>query len=114
MVDCNLRPFFHADARATLCVITRSQAWRMTMPAPIRLYRHVLSGHCHRVELMLSLLGLPFEPVEMEFGPTGTRSPPFLSRNAFGQVPVNEDDGLTLADRHPTRFSLFPRHHPPR
>src|SRR3546814_15250629 len=73
----------------------------MTMPAPIRLYRHVLSGHCHRVELMLSLLGLPFEPVEMEFGPTGTRSPQFLRRNAFGQVPVSEDAGLTLPDSNP-------------
>lgn len=69
------------------------------MPAaPIRLYRHVLSGHCHRVELMLSLLGLPCEAVDVEFGPAGTRSPEFLARNAFGQVPVIEDGDLTLAD----------------
>ena len=28
---------------------------------PIRLYRHALSGHSHRVELFLSILDLPFE-----------------------------------------------------
>ena len=71
----------------------------MPTPAtPIRLYRHVLSGHCHRVELMLSLLRLPFEPVDVEFGPAGTRSPEFMARNPFGQVPVIEDGDLTLAD----------------
>ena len=71
------------------------------MPAPtkpIRLYRHVLSGHCHRIELMLSLLGVPFEPVDMAFGPTGTRTPEFLARNPFGQVQVIEDGEVTLAD----------------
>lgn len=71
----------------------------MPAPAPrIRLYRHVLSGHCHRVELMLSLLGLPFEAVDVDFGPAGTRAPEFVARNAFGQVPVIEDGGLTLPD----------------
>lgn len=68
------------------------------MPAPIRLYRHVLSGHCHRVELMLSLLGLPFEAVDVAFGPEGTRSADYLARNPFGQVPMIEDGTLTLAD----------------
>ena len=32
---------------------------------PIKLYRHPLSGHSHRVELFLSLLGLPVELVEV-------------------------------------------------
>ncbi|HYF19379.1 MAG TPA: glutathione S-transferase, partial [Ramlibacter sp.] len=41
----------------------------MTEPRPaepIRLYRLALSGHCHRVELMLSLLGLPCEVVDVD------------------------------------------------
>jgi hypothetical protein len=29
-----------------------------------KLHRHPLSGHCHRVELFLSRLRLPFEAVE--------------------------------------------------
>lgn len=69
-----------------------------TPTQPIRFHRHVLSGHCHRVELMLSLLGLPFEAVDVAFGPTGTRAPEFLARNPFGQVPVIEDGAVTLAD----------------
>jgi len=32
---------------------------------PIKLHRHALSGHAHRVELFLSLLGLPFTLVEI-------------------------------------------------
>ncbi len=71
----------------------------MSTPAmPIRVHRHALSGHCHRVELMLSLLGLPFETVDTDFGPTGSRSPEGLARNPFGQLPVIEDGDLTLAD----------------
>ena len=45
----------------------------MPQPAqPIRLYGFKLSGHSHRAELMLSLLGLPFEfrPVDL---PAGSR-----------------------------------------
>ena len=41
----------------------------MTIPAkPIRLYRHALSGHAHRVELFLSLLGLIGFVVVLSFG----------------------------------------------
>lgn len=27
--------------------------------APVKLYRNPKSGHCHRVELMMALLGVP-------------------------------------------------------
>jgi glutathione S-transferase len=68
------------------------------MPNRIRLYRHPLSGHAHRVELMLSLLGLPIERVDVDFATGEHKSPPFLARNAFGQLPVIDDAGLVLAD----------------
>ena len=32
----------------------------------IKLYRHALSGHSHRVELFLSLLGLEYELVDVD------------------------------------------------
>ena len=35
------------------------------MPKPIRLYRYALSGHAHRVQLMLSLLRLPYDLVDV-------------------------------------------------
>jgi glutathione S-transferase len=65
---------------------------------PIRVFRHPISGHCHRVELALSLLGLPCELVHVELTRGMHKQPEFLARNAFGQVPVIEDGDVTLAD----------------
>ena len=38
----------------------------------LKLYRHALSGHAHRAELALSLLGLPHELVEAAASATAT------------------------------------------
>lgn len=65
---------------------------------PVRLHRHPLSGHCHRVELFLSLLGVPFELVEVDLPGGAHKTPEFLARNPLGQVPVLEDGNLFLAD----------------
>lgn len=64
----------------------------------IMLYRHPLSGHSHRVELMLSLLGLPVELVFVDLMKGAHKTPEFLALNRFGQVPVIDDDGVVLAD----------------
>jgi glutathione S-transferase len=64
----------------------------------VRLHRHTLSGHCHRVELLLSLLGLPFEFVDVDVTRGAHKAPEFLALNAFGQIPVLEDGDLILAD----------------
>jgi glutathione S-transferase len=64
----------------------------------LRLYRHPLSGHCHRVELFLSLLGLPFEGVDVDLFQGAHKAPEFRARNAFGQLPVLEDGDATIAD----------------
>lgn len=66
--------------------------------SPIRLHGFALSGHSHRVQLMLSLLGLPFETVAVDLPAGAHKQPAFLALNAFGQVPVLEDGALTLAD----------------
>jgi glutathione S-transferase len=65
---------------------------------PIRLHRLALSGHSHRVELFLSLLGLPFELVDVDMLAGAHKAPAFLAMNLFGQVPVIEDGDVTLAD----------------
>lgn len=65
---------------------------------PIRLYGFPLSGHAHRVRLMLSLLALPYEEIAVDLTRGEHKRPEFLARNAFGQVPVIEDGALTLAD----------------
>jgi glutathione S-transferase len=69
------------------------------LPAqPIKLYGTPISGHVHRVRLFLSLLELPFDFVELDLRKKATRTPEFLARNPFGQVPVIEDGDVTLAD----------------
>jgi len=64
----------------------------------IRLHHHPLSGHVHRVELFLNLLGLPFEKVHVEFARAEHKSAAFLAINPFGQLPVIEDGNLVIAD----------------
>ena len=64
----------------------------------IRLYRSGLSGHCHRVELFLSMLGLPFELVNVDLAVGSHKRPDFLAMNPFGEVPVIQDSEVTLAD----------------
>ena len=73
----------------------------MTTPrpaAPIKVYSSTVSGHAHRVRLFLSLLGLPFETIEVDLRAGEHKRPDFLCRNAFGQVPVIEDGEVTVAD----------------
>ncbi|SMF14263.1 glutathione S-transferase [Tistlia consotensis] len=69
---------------------------------PIRLYDFELSGHCHRVRLFLSLLGLPVERIAVDLAAGAAKRPEFLARNPFGQVPVIEDpnpeEPVVLAD----------------
>lgn len=65
---------------------------------PIKLYRFRLSGHCHRIELFLALLGLPCELIDIDLPGKQQKSPQFLALNRFGQVPVIDDSGTVLAD----------------
>lgn len=64
----------------------------------VRLYRHPLSGHSHRVELFLSLLGIPFQAVDVNLAAGAHKAPDFLARNPFGQVPVLEDGEAIVCD----------------
>lgn len=65
---------------------------------PIKLYRFPLSGHCHRVQLFLSLLGRPVELIDIDLMQKVQKSPDFLAMNPFGQVPVIQDGAVTVAD----------------
>ena len=76
----------------------------------IRLYRHAVSGHAHRVQLMLSLLDLPFELVEVDLLAKAHKTPEFLALNAFGQVPVVQDGEVTLADSNAILVYLASRY----
>lgn len=79
---------------------------------PIRLYRFALSGHCHRVELFLRLLALPYEAIDVDLRRGEQKTPGYLARNAFGQVPVIEDGEVTLADSNAILVYLQGRYAP--
>lgn len=68
------------------------------MTKSLRLHRHPISGHCHRVETLLSRLELPCELVEVDLLEGEHKQAAFLSKNPLGQVPVLEDGVVTLAD----------------
>lgn len=69
-----------------------------------------LSGHTHRVELLLRALGLPYRyaeaPAEVR------RSETFRALNPLGQIPVLQDGELTLADSNAIMVYLVKRYAP--
>lgn len=55
-----------------------------------------LSGHTHRVENFLSMLGIPYR---LAHSPADVRKlPEFLALNPLGQIPVLQDGEVILAD----------------
>ncbi len=76
----------------------------------IKLYRYALSGHSHRVELFLSLLGLPVELINVNLAAAEQKAPAFLQMNAFGQVPVIQDGDVILADANAILVYLSSRY----
>ena len=63
------------------------------MPVVYRLFQYPGSGNCYKIQLLLELLGLPYETVTVDILAGESRTPAFLARNPAGKVPV-----LQLAD----------------
>ncbi|MGZ2257992.1 glutathione S-transferase family protein [Roseobacter sp. A03A-229] len=68
------------------------------MATPIKLYRNPKSGHCHRVELMLAFLGLPYETIDLDMANGAHKAADYLKISPFGLVPAIDDGGYTLSD----------------
>lgn len=64
----------------------------------IRIHRHPLSGHAHRVELLASLAGINYQLIDVDLLNGEHKKEPFLSLNPAGQVPVIEDGETVIAD----------------
>ncbi len=79
----------------------------------IRLHDYTLSGSCYKVRLLLEFLALEHELVAVDFHP-GRRhkSAEFLRLNPLGQLPVLEDDQVTLRDAQAILAYLARRHDP--
>lgn len=78
--------------------------------SPIKLYRSVVSGHAHRAELFLSLLGLPYAAIDVDLRAGQQRGAEFLALNPFGQVPVIDDNGVVVADSNAILVYLASRY----
>jgi glutathione S-transferase len=81
----------------------------MSEPA-ITLHGTELSGHAHRVALLLRMIGLPYRFVVAP--PEVRRTPDFLKLNPLGQIPVLEDGPLVLADSNAIMVYLVRRYAP--
>ena len=66
---------------------------------PIKLYRNPKSGHCHRVELLLAFLGLPYETIDLDMANGAHKAPEYLKISPFGKVPAigREGNGRSAA-----------------
>jgi glutathione S-transferase len=64
----------------------------------ITLYGHEISGNSYKVRLLLSLLNLEYEWVRVDLMKGEHKSPEYLAKNPFGQVPFLMDGETQLAD----------------
>jgi glutathione S-transferase len=76
----------------------------------ITLHGTELSGHSHRVELLLRMLNLPYRYVP---APAADRATPdFFQLNPLRQIPVLQDGPVTLADSNAILVYLAKRYAP--
>lgn len=68
------------------------------MSNAIRIYRHHLSGHSHRVELFASLAGINVDLVDIDLAGGEHKQAAYLELNSFGQVPTIKDGDVILSD----------------
>jgi glutathione S-transferase len=62
------------------------------------LYDFPPSGNCHKIRIMLSLLGVSYEKRRVNLLKGEQRSADFLKLNPRNKVPVLDDDGIIVAD----------------
>jgi glutathione S-transferase len=82
----------------------------MTEP-DLTLYGLRLSGHSHRAELFLSVLGLPYRFVEVA-GSAQREAPDFRRLNPLGQIPVLTDGPAVIPDSNAILIYLAGRYAP--
>jgi glutathione S-transferase len=64
----------------------------------IELYEFSLSGNCHKIRLMLSLLDLKYKSRVLDGAKHEHKTDAFLTLNPLGQLPVLKDGDLIIRD----------------
>src|SRR5262249_13683394 len=90
------RPGGKADRRADP---VRPARVPRTPALAVRLYNSQLSGNCYKVRLLLTLLGIPFERIEVDVIDRSNRKELLGDKNPALRVPTLElDNGQYLAE----------------
>jgi len=76
----------------------------------LTLYASQLSGHCHRVALLLRMLDLPYQVIDAPA--TLRQTDEYQQLNPFGQVPTLVDGELVLTDSNAILVYLVKRYAP--
>lgn len=66
----------------------------------MKLYDFDLSGNCYKVRLLCALLNVPVDLVPVDLKSGAHKRSPLIDLNAFGQIPIFEDNELILRDSH--------------
>lgn len=64
----------------------------------IKLYDFELSGSCYKIRLFTNILGLKYQPVNVDFVNKEHKTEKYTKLNPFGEIPIFEEDGLILRD----------------
>lgn len=64
----------------------------------IQLHEVALSGNCHKVRMLLSMLGLPYESIAVGLATGEQHTPAYLELNPFGEVPTLVDGNVVVRD----------------
>lgn len=76
----------------------------------IRLYDSEISGSCYKVRTLLSMLGVAYEKVPVDFVNKEHKSATYTALNPFGELPIFDDDGLVLRDAQAILVYLARKH----
>ena len=79
----------------------------------MKLFDAAVSGNCHKVRMMLSILGLSYDKVTVDLKAGAQKRPEFLARNPLGKVPVLEDEDLVIRDSQAILVYLAGKHGSP-
>ncbi|OMQ34456.1 glutathione S-transferase [Ensifer sp. 1H6] len=79
----------------------------------IKLYDYELSGNCYKLRLLMSILGVDYKTVPVDFYPGREHKADwFMKINPLGQLPVLEDRDLVLRDAQAILVYLASKYDP--
>ena len=76
----------------------------------IKFYDAPMSGNCHKVRMLLSMLEIPHEVVPVSLPNMDHKTPAHLARNPLGTVPVIEDSDVVIYDSQAILVYLAKKH----